>query len=188
VTSFFRDPDAFAVLAAEIIPRLFERRHLTDALRVWVPGCATGEEAYTIAILLLEEAARRELRPDIQIFASDLDSGALAMGREGRYPAAISADVSEDRLGDFLATKTNTIAYVARCAISSYLPTTVSSRTRRFRGSISFLPESSDLSGPRPAAAGLQHFPLCSAAGRFPVCWHVRSCRHPARPVRRGQS
>jgi two-component system CheB/CheR fusion protein len=68
---------------------------------VWVPGCATGEEAYSIGIMLLEEAARRELRPEIQVFGSDLDASALAAAREGRFPATIEDDVSEDRLRRF---------------------------------------------------------------------------------------
>src|SRR5262249_5106163 len=68
-----------------------------------VPGCATGEEAYSIAILLLEEMARRGDRPEIQVFASDIDAEALATAREGRYPLAIKADVSEERLRKFFA-------------------------------------------------------------------------------------
>lgn len=101
VTSFFRDPDAYAALAKQVIPRLFDNQPQVQIVRVWIPACATGEEAYSIAMLLLEEAARRELRPDIQIFATDLDEGALAIAREGRYPAAIAADVSEERLRRF---------------------------------------------------------------------------------------
>jgi two-component system, chemotaxis family, CheB/CheR fusion protein len=101
VTTFFRDPDAFRALAEEIVPRLFKDKDSDDSLRVWIPGCATGEEAYSVVILLLEEASRREIRPDIQIFASDLDGGALAAARDARYPAAIEADVSEERLRRF---------------------------------------------------------------------------------------
>src|SRR5262249_51740526 len=66
-------------------------------------GCATGEEAYTLAIMLLEEAARHEFRPALQVFGSDLDGRALALAREGRYPAAIGADVSEERLRRYFA-------------------------------------------------------------------------------------
>ncbi len=101
VTTFFRDPDAFAALAVNVIPSLFEGKEVGDAIRVWVPGCATGEEAYSIGILLLEEAARRDLRPEIQVFGSDLDAGALSVAREGRYPAAIESDLSEERLRRF---------------------------------------------------------------------------------------
>lgn len=72
-----------------------------DSIRVCVPGCATGEEAYTLGILLLEEAARRDLTPEIQVFGSDLDLGALAIAREGHFPAMIETDVSEERLRRF---------------------------------------------------------------------------------------
>ncbi|MDJ0450693.1 chemotaxis protein CheB [Methylocystis sp. JR02] len=103
VTSFFRDPEAYVALARHVIPRLFDHQPRENAVRVWVPACATGEEAYSIAMLLLEEAARREMRPDIQIFATDIDEAALAIAREGRYPAAIAVDVSEERLRRFFA-------------------------------------------------------------------------------------
>src|SRR5262249_44470638 len=101
VTSFFRDSHAFEKLAQEAIPAMFEQREPDHSLRVWVPGCATGEEVYSVAIILLEEAARRDDRPDLQVFASDIDAGALATAREGRYPLAIQADVSEERLRKF---------------------------------------------------------------------------------------
>ncbi len=100
VTAFFRDPAAFDLVAREVFGPLFERPG-EDKLRVWSVGCATGEEAYSLAILLLEEAERREVAPAIQIFATDLDDGALATAREGRYPKAIEADVSDARLRRF---------------------------------------------------------------------------------------
>src|ERR1051326_3992919 len=101
VTTFFRDPRSFEALSKDVIPRLFEDKENGDALRVWVAGCATGEETYSIAMLLLEEVTRRELRPEIQVFGSDLDGTALAFAREGRYPATIEADISEERLRRF---------------------------------------------------------------------------------------
>ena len=97
VTSFFRDKEAFDTLA-KLLPDVFDGKETGQQIRVWVAGCATGEEAYSIGILLLEEAARHDARPHIQIFATDLDVRALAAAREGRYPAAIEADVSETRL------------------------------------------------------------------------------------------
>jgi two-component system, chemotaxis family, CheB/CheR fusion protein len=103
VTTFFRDPSAFDALAATVIPRLFEHQGAGDSIRVWVPGCATGEEAYSIAILLLEEAGRHNVKPQIQVFASDLDDAALTVAREGRYPLAIEADMSEERLRRFFS-------------------------------------------------------------------------------------
>jgi two-component system, chemotaxis family, CheB/CheR fusion protein len=101
VTTFFRDHDAFEALRAQVLPDLFEGKELDTKVRIWVPGCATGEEAYSIAMLLQEEASKHELRPPIQVFGSDLDVRALAMAREGRYPASIDADVSEERLRRF---------------------------------------------------------------------------------------
>lgn len=103
VTSFFRDPAAFEALVSQVIPQLFDGKETADQIRVWVPGCATGEEAYTIGILLLEEAARRDVRPELQVFGSDLDASALAVAREGRYPVTIETDVGEERLRRFFS-------------------------------------------------------------------------------------
>ncbi|MEO8242917.1 MAG: chemotaxis protein CheB, partial [bacterium] len=100
VTMFFRDDSAFTALKDKGFAELFD--NLADeGLRIWVVGCATGEEAYSVAILVLEEAERRQVSTPIQIFASDLDEGALATAREARYPRAIEADVSEARLKRF---------------------------------------------------------------------------------------
>ena len=101
VTTFFRDSEAYESLRKLVLPQLFDKREMSEPLRIWVCGCATGEEAYSVAILLLEEAGRHELKPPIQIFASDLDARALSTAREGRYPSAIEADVNEDRLRRF---------------------------------------------------------------------------------------
>jgi PAS domain S-box-containing protein len=100
VTTFFRDPKAFESLGVNVIPHLF-RGETQNPVRVWVAGCATGEEAYSIAMLLMEEASKHEVRPEIQVFGSDMDSRALNIAREGRYPVAIEADVTEDRLRRF---------------------------------------------------------------------------------------
>lgn len=98
VTDFFRDTDAFAALQADVIPRLFDGRGANETLRVWVPGCATGEEAYSIAILLREHMDRLSTRPRVQIFATDLDDEALTSARNGRYPAALLGAVDAARL------------------------------------------------------------------------------------------
>src|SRR5258705_9289480 len=90
VTSFFRDPRSFEQLATKVIPDIFNKKDGDETIRVWVAGCATGEEAYSIAILLLEEASNRAVRPEIQIFATDLDPRALAVAREGCYPSTIA--------------------------------------------------------------------------------------------------
>src|SRR4029077_13767813 len=86
VTSFFRDSKAFELLAQEVIPDLIPRHPLDQPLRIWVAGCSTGEETYSLAMLVLEEieAAKRNIK--LQVFASDIDEDAVALAREGRYP------------------------------------------------------------------------------------------------------
>ena len=101
VTNFLRDPQAFQQLQSEVLPRLFAEMKLGDQIRVWVPACATGEEAYSHAIILSELAETLSQPPALQIFATDIDEEALACGREGVYPNAISADVSPHRLRRF---------------------------------------------------------------------------------------
>jgi two-component system, chemotaxis family, CheB/CheR fusion protein len=101
VTTFFRDSDAFEALKTKALPNLLAAKDPTETIRAWVPGCATGEETYTIAMLLLEEASRHDIRPQIQVFGSDLDATSVAIAREGQYPEAIEADVSEERLRRF---------------------------------------------------------------------------------------
>jgi two-component system CheB/CheR fusion protein len=97
VTSFFRDADAFAALQKEVIPALFRERDPVDGIRVWVPGCATGEEVYSLAILLLEHAQTLPESPPIKLFATDIDEDALTIARAGRYPAALLEAVTAER-------------------------------------------------------------------------------------------
>ena len=100
VTNFFRDREAWLALEQEVIPALFERQEENE-IRVWTVGCATGEEAYGLAMLLVEESIRRGLPPRFQIFASDLDERSVSHARQGLYPTAIEADVSPERLERF---------------------------------------------------------------------------------------
>jgi two-component system, chemotaxis family, CheB/CheR fusion protein len=101
VTQFFRDPDAFQALARQIVPRIVQSKAAGAPIRIWVPGCASGEEAYSIAILLREHLERLEARRVVQIFATDLDAAMLAEARHGRYPADIAEQVSPERLARF---------------------------------------------------------------------------------------
>lgn len=101
VTSFFRDPAVFQHLERHVVPTLFEGKEATRPVRVWSVGCASGEEAYSLGMLLLEEAARREHPAQIQIFASDLHERSLRDAREGLYPGTIETDVSPERLERF---------------------------------------------------------------------------------------
>jgi two-component system, chemotaxis family, CheB/CheR fusion protein len=100
VTHFFRDPAAFEALASRVVGPMVQDAG-PDGIRAWTAGCATGEEAYSLAILFLEEMERAKIRVQVQIFASDLDEGALRTAREGRYPRSIEADVSDERLQRF---------------------------------------------------------------------------------------
>ena len=100
VTNFFRDASCFSALEQQL-PRLFEGKGPHDTVRVWVAACATGEEAYSVAMLLADHARTLDAPPLIQVFASDLDEDAITSAREGIYPEAIEADVSEERLRRF---------------------------------------------------------------------------------------
>jgi two-component system CheB/CheR fusion protein len=101
VTNFFRDVDAFAILENSVIPQLFENKKTTDTVRVWVPGCATGEEVYSLAILMCEHMENLSVVPRVQIFATDIDDPALGVARSARYPEALLEGVSEERRHKF---------------------------------------------------------------------------------------
>ncbi len=102
VTSFFRDSGAFEALKEQVVPRLFEGKAGPDSVRIWAPGCSTGEEAYSVGMLLLEyvETLPRP-HPNIAIFATDIDEQALTAARGGRYPAALMENVSPERRQKF---------------------------------------------------------------------------------------
>jgi two-component system, chemotaxis family, CheB/CheR fusion protein len=105
VTNFFRDTKAFEALQQLVMPRLFEGEGPSDTIRVWVPGCATGEEVYSLAILLREQAEQSRSRAKIQVFATDIDEAALAVARAGRYPDTLLQGVSKERLERFFASE-----------------------------------------------------------------------------------
>ena len=101
VTSFFRDPEAFEVLAKKILPQLLGEKRVKDPVRVWIPGCASGEEAYSVAIILRECMDELNRHFEVQIFATDIDPSAIDTSRAGVYPGSIALDVSPDRLKRF---------------------------------------------------------------------------------------
>ena len=101
VTGFFRDPAAFEKLGASILPSMFKGKPPKEPFRVWVPGCSTGEEAYSIAMLLLEIAAHLRVHNPIQVFATDLSETAIAAARKGRFPTGITGSMSRARLRRF---------------------------------------------------------------------------------------
>jgi len=98
VTSFLRDPAVFEALQRRVVPALFERQAPGRPLRVWVAACSSGEEAYSIAMLLADAAQARDTRPKLQVFASDIDEHALALARAGVYPDTIADSVPPDQL------------------------------------------------------------------------------------------
>lgn len=111
VTQFFRDADAFRVLEESGIPAIFADKPEGSALRVWVPCCSTGEEAYSIAILLSEYMEAHSLNYPVQIFVTDIDRRAVAAARAGVYPAGIASDISPERLRRFFSPEPSANAY-----------------------------------------------------------------------------
>jgi two-component system CheB/CheR fusion protein len=101
VTAFFRDNDAFQVIVEEIMPQLVSSCTEESPVRIWVPACATGEEVYTITMLVFEAFERAQKPVTAQIFASDIDEQSLKIAREGIYPQSIMSDISSDRLERF---------------------------------------------------------------------------------------
>ncbi len=98
VTHFFRDPEFYSILKKEVFPSFIKEKKSVDPIRIWVAGCSTGEEAYSIAISLIEFLEEKELNLPIQIFASDLDVSAIEKARLGIYPASVLHGVSPDHL------------------------------------------------------------------------------------------
>ena len=101
VTRFFREPASFGALASQIFPRILEKRRGDSPIRIWVCGCATGEEAYSVAIALLEFLGEEASSTPIQIFATDVSESAIEHARNGVYAEAIVADVAPERLHRF---------------------------------------------------------------------------------------
>jgi len=101
VTSFFRDPTVFNLLAETVIPDLVQHQTPDQPLRIWIAGCSTGEEAYSLAMLFREEITASKRNVKLQVFASDVDPDAVASAREGLYPETIEADLSAERLARF---------------------------------------------------------------------------------------
>jgi two-component system CheB/CheR fusion protein len=101
VTSFFRDPEAFAALETTVIPRIFADKPSGCAIRIWICGCSTGEEAYSIAILLQEYVETTKQNYMIQLFATDIDKQAIDQARKGFFPVGIASDITPERLSRF---------------------------------------------------------------------------------------
>ncbi|WP_367280436.1 chemotaxis protein CheB [Sulfuricaulis sp.] len=111
VTNFFRDPAAFLALEKQAIPKLFDGKSAGATVRVWSAGCSTGEEAYSIAILLQEHMDAIKQSYTAQVFATDIDSRAIAIARAGIYPASIATDISPERLARFFTAESDGSTY-----------------------------------------------------------------------------
>jgi two-component system, chemotaxis family, CheB/CheR fusion protein len=103
VTRFFRDPDSWQHLETQIIPELISSHHEEEPVRVWVAGCATGEEAYGLVMVLLEAFERMGRSPSLRVYATDVSHEALAIARRGCYPSAIASDIAPERLRRFFS-------------------------------------------------------------------------------------
>jgi len=101
VTSFFRDPEAYEVLGEQALPKLLQTKKPDDPLRCWVVGCSTGEEAYSLAVIVSEVMEKQKKHFDVQIFATDIDEAAIESARKGIFPDSIASDVSKERLDKF---------------------------------------------------------------------------------------
>jgi two-component system, chemotaxis family, CheB/CheR fusion protein len=108
VTTFFRDPSTFEFLATHAFPKILEDRPPDAPVRVWVPGCATGEEAYSMAMALLEGTGRTDKPPTIQVFGTDVSPKVIDRARAGIYPESIAADVAPERLARFFVKRDGT--------------------------------------------------------------------------------
>ncbi|MBD3182938.1 PAS domain-containing protein [Candidatus Poribacteria bacterium] len=107
VTHFFRDPEAFDVLKEKAIPDIFKGKSRDNTIKIWVPGCSTGEEAYSIAILVQEHMNKIKKNFEVQVFATDIDNEAIENARLGIYPDSIAGDITPERLKNFFIEKEN---------------------------------------------------------------------------------
>lgn len=107
VTAFFRDPEVFDALAREVFPKIVPESGRSEPVRVWVPGCSTGEEPYSLAIVLLEYMEKAGIHVPVQVFATDIDMHAIEAARAGLYPESIAADITPPRLSRYFTRAEN---------------------------------------------------------------------------------
>ncbi len=170
VTNFFRDEDAFEALAASVIPKLFEGRGADDTVRIWVPGCATGEEVFSIAILTREHMDRLTAVPRVQIFATDIDDRALSVARAARYPGALLDTVSPERRKRFFVSDGGSYRRLqGRARALHLLAAQRHSRSAFLADRPGVLPQPADLFRGGRAEPGHPDLPLRIAPGRLPV-------------------
>jgi len=114
VTSFFRDPEAFDILKQQVIPKLLSERADDQVIRIWVPGCSTGEEVYSIAMVFDEVMESMNRQVSLQLFGTDIDDGAIEFARVGLYPPGIRNDVNPERLKRFFIQEKSGFFYIKK--------------------------------------------------------------------------
>ena len=192
VTNFFRDEDAFEALAKSVIPELFEGRGADDVVRIWVPGCATGEEVFSIAILAREHMNRLSAVPRVQIFATDIDEQALSVARAARYPAALLSGVSAERRDRFFILDGG--SYVLSKDVRElciFSPHSIIRDPPFSRIDLVSCRNSADLSRRGRPKSGRSHVLLRAAAGRLSVprlCGERQPVWRPVRAARQAAS
>ena len=170
VTSFFRDQETFKTLESKVIPLLFQDKHADATVRLWVPGCATGEEAYSLAILLCEYMDRMNGAPKVQIFATDIDDFAITAARLGRYPAGLLEGLSPERIERFFTMSHGSLRREQGDPQSLHVFCSQSgSRPTLFDDEPGLLPQSADLHECRAAGEGHPRLSLRADTGRHPV-------------------
>ena len=188
VTNFFRDGEAYATLRDLAVPKLFEGRGAGDAVRVWVPGCSTGEEVYSLAILLRERMETLAIAPRVQVFATDIDEVALGVARAGRYPEALLDSVSAERRDRFFVQDGG--SYVLTKEIRDlciFSPHSVIRDPPFSRLDLISCRNLLIYLGPEVQNQVFPDLPLCIASGWLPVPWPFGKHRQIRRALRAGR-
>lgn len=189
MTDFFRDPEAFQALQELVIPKLFEGKDADDEVRVWVAGCSTGEEAYSIAILLREHLEQLRAPPRVQLFATDIDEAALTVARAARYPANVVRLVSDERLRHFFVQEAHYYRLVKEvrdmCIFSTH---SLIWGSAVFPARPDFMPQLADLPEAGTAGAGYSAVSLFAAVRRLPLSRGFGERIATQRPVRHARS
>ncbi len=184
VSSFFRDPKAFRALESELA-ELIAGRQDGSPLRMWVPACATGEEAYSLVMLLVETLRRMNKALEVQVFATDLNPAAIQVARAGRYPEGIAADVGDSRLARFFVREDG--CYRVKREVRDLVVFAVQNALQRPalhpRGP-RVLPEPPDLPGAEGAASAAPLLPLQPESSRTPPARFIRERNRFRGPLR----
>ena len=169
VTSFFRDPAAFATLRKKILPKIIKARGPRGDIRIWVPGCSTGEEVYSVAIVVMETLGNHAGRYRVQIFGTDLSEQIVAKARAGIYPESIAKSVSSTRLRRFFHRTANGDYQISRSIrdMCTFARQNVCEDPPFSHIDLDYLSQRSYLSGTTVAEKVHSRFSLCSQPGRI---------------------